>query len=209
MSTSDLTTRTRRAGAADVPAIRTVLADAFETSALMRWALPDDETRRDAVAAWLGPLIDRYAVVGRVDVVEDDEGVRALAAWRLPEPAPDHPVLRTAPSSAGLLAAVVGPARAERVLGILAGSAQFAPAEPAAYLHLLAVRPDLQGSGLGSHLVRHALAELDATGTTTWLCTADEPNLPFYARLGYVVVGEVDLEGAASLRALHRAPGGG
>lgn len=198
-------TRVRRAGPGDVPEARTVLAAAFDASALMRWALPDAATRRDAIAAWLGPALDRYVAVGRVDVVEDEDGIRAVAAWRLPRPVPEHPVLRSAPSGAGALAALVGAERAARVLEVLGGSAAHAPDEPAAYLHFLAVRPDAQGGGLGSRLVRHALAEHDAAGTTTWLCTADARNLPFYARLGYGVVGEVDLEGTATLWALHRA----
>ncbi len=208
MSTSHKAAPIRRAEAAQLPAVRTVLAGAFETSALMRWALPDDATRRDAVAAWLGPLLDRYLVVGRVDVAEDDEGVVAVAAWRPPAPLPDDPVLHSSPSSAGVLAAILGVERSQRVLEILSGTGQYAPDEPVHYLHLLAVRPGAQGRGHGSRLVRHALAEHDASGTTTWLATADEQNLPFYGRLGYVVVGEVDLEGAASLRVLHRRPGG-
>ena len=146
MSTSHKAAPIRRAEAAQLPAVRTVLAGAFETSALMRWALPDDATRRDAVAAWLGPLLDRYLVVGRVDVAEDDEGVVAVAAWRPPAPLPDDPVLHSSPSSAGVLAAILGVERSQRVLEILSGTGQYAPDEPVHYLHLLAVRPGAKGA---------------------------------------------------------------
>ncbi|UJP39484.1 GNAT family N-acetyltransferase [Cellulomonas palmilytica] len=198
--------RVRAARAEDMPAIRTVLGRAFHDDSLVRWALPDETTRDDVCAAWFGAFVDRYLAVGRVDVVEVDGEVAGVAAWRVPDAPDDHPVLASLPSVPGIVAAVVGPERTAHLFATLGGSSAHAPADPAVYLHLLAVRPGLQGRGLGSRLVSHGLATFDERGTTTWLCTAEERDVVFYERLGFAVVGQVPLDDAATLRAMHRAP---
>ena len=85
-----------RASAADSPVIRTVLARAYRTNPLMAWALPDDGTRLDACAAWLGPCVDRYLAAGRVHVARLDGRVVGVAAF-----APDGPVLRVLHRASG------------------------------------------------------------------------------------------------------------
>ncbi len=196
----------REARADDVPAIRTVVAHAFHDDALVRWVLPDEATRDDVVAAWFGALIDRYVAVGKVEVVEVDGSVAAVAAWRPPQIPEGHPVLESLPSVPGVVTAVVGPERAAHVFATLGRTAGLAPAETATYLHLLAVRPDQQGRGLGSLLVNRGLAAADERGLTAWLCTAEQRNVVLYERLGFVGVGDVPLDDAATLRAMHRAP---
>lgn len=209
----------RQAGPADAPAVRTVLARAYHDNPLMRWVLPDEGTRDDACAAWLGPSVDRYVALGGVDVLVEDGEVLAAAAWREPGLDAQHPVLRTLPTGPGVLAALVGRARAADVLARLGAAATWAPAAPAPYLNYLAVRPERQGAGLGARLLEHRLRRYDAAGAATWLGTTDPRNVPFYSRLGYAVVGEAELTpssvGAAGpgdetaatvLRVLHREP---
>lgn len=196
----------RAARADDVPAIRTVMARAFHDDALVRWALPDEATRDEVCAAWFGALVDRYVAVGQVEVVEVDGSVAAVAAWRPPDVPDDHPVLATLPSVPGVVSAVVGPERAAHVFATLGRTAALAPAETATYLHLLAVRPDQQGRGLGTLLATRGLAASDRRGITAWLCTAEQRNVVLYERLGFVGVGDVLLDDAATLRVMHRAP---
>src|SRR4051794_35088249 len=116
---------------ADSPAVRTVLARAYRTNPLMAWTLPDEQTREDACAVWLGPSVDRYLAVGRVHVARQDGDVVGVAAWRLPDARP-APV--SLPAPAGALALLVGRARAAEILAALASAAPLAPAGPAAYL---------------------------------------------------------------------------
>lgn len=201
----------RAATAADLPAVRTALALAYHDNPLMRWVLPDETTRDDACAAWLGPALDRYLAVGRLEVLAVDGEVVGAAAWREPGPPPAHPVLDTLPTGPGVLRALVGAARADEVLGALARGAGFAPSVPAAYLNFLAVRPAHHGRGHGVRLVAAGLAAYDAVGTPTWLGTTDPRNVGFYRRLGYEVRGETALapDGRPTLAVLHRPAGAG
>lgn len=189
--------RLRPATAADVRAMRTVCALAYRENPLVRWVLPDAATRDDACAAWLGPALERYVAVGRADVVEEGGEVVALAAWRpVGVDLLAGTVAATLPRPAGVLAALVGPARAAEVIQALAGAAPHAPRPAGSYLNYLAVHPGAQGRGLGSRLVRHGLGA-GHRGGVAWLGTTDPTNHAFYGRLGFVTVAEVTLDPSA------------
>jgi GNAT superfamily N-acetyltransferase len=59
-------------------------------------------------------------------------------------------------------------------------------------LERMVVRPDCQGRGLGSALLRGALADLRRDGQTVVLTTQDKRNVNFYSRLGFRVRSERD-----------------
>jgi len=159
--------------------VRTVLARAYEGNPLLRWVFPDDATRPDATATWLGPPIEQYLAVGVVHVAQTGGRVVGVAAWRPVGAGTPPPSL---PTPADALSALVGADRAARVLAALAGTRDLAPATPAAYLNYLAVDPDHQGRGVGARLVRAGQATLR---TPSWLGTTAAANISFYERLGY------------------------
>ena len=159
--------------------MRTVLARAYEGNPLLRWVFPDDATRPDATATWLGPPIEQYLAVGVVHVAQTGGRVVGVAAWRPVGAGTPPPSL---PTPADALSALVGADRAARVLAALAGTRDLAPATPAAYLNYLAVDPDHQGRGVGARLVRAGQATLR---TPSWLGTTAAANISFYERLGY------------------------
>lgn len=193
------------ASPADGPAIRTILARAYHVNPLMVWALPDAGTRQDACAAWLGPSVDRYLAVGRVHVARLGGRVVGVAAWRLPGAAAPPGSL---PSPAGVLAGLVGRARAAQILAALGSAAPLAPGAPSAYLNYLAVDPDLHGRTIGRQLADAGIAAADADGVGTYLGTTDPRNLAFYRRLGYTDAGAVHLApGGPVLTVLHRRRG--
>lgn len=194
----------RPASPADLPTLRTVCALAYLENPLMRWVLPDDATRADACAAWLGPSLERYVAAGRVDVVTVADEPVAVAAWRVPGVDAVTAVTASLPSPAGVLRALVGGSRAQQVLTALGGAAAFAPAPAGPYLNYLAVRPGHQGQGLGGDLLEHGLAALRGVGGTPWLGTTDPRNLPFYERHGFNAAGTHPLdEGGPGLVVLH------
>ena len=109
-----------------------------------------------------------------------------VASWAWPRGGCRVPRRRrtTLPSPAGVLAALVGRARADEILAALGSAAPLAPERPAAYLNYLAVDPDLQGQTIGRRLADAGIAAADADGLGTYLGTTDPRNLPFYGRLG-------------------------
>jgi GNAT superfamily N-acetyltransferase len=55
------------------------------------------------------------------------------------------------------------------------------------YLHFAGCLPSARRKGFGSAAVRAGLARADADGVPSYLETAAEANLPFYASLGFAV----------------------
>lgn len=165
--------------------IRTLLARAYVADPLLAWVFPDEQDRPEATAAWLGVAVERYVAAGEVDVVRADGALTAVALWRRPSTTlAGGPELL--PTSAGLLRALLGTARAAEVGAGFAAARAAAPAddEPAAYLHFLAVDPDARGRGLGGRLLDGVLARCRDDGVPLRLDTTHADNVPFYEAHG-------------------------
>ncbi len=65
-----------------------------------------------------------------------------------------------------------------------------APARPHWFLHFLAVRPQAQGRGYGSALLRPMLERCDAEGVPAYLDATSEENKRLYERHNFVVQRE-------------------
>ncbi|GAA3918254.1 GNAT family N-acetyltransferase [Hymenobacter algoricola] len=73
--------------------------------------------------------------------------------------------------------------------GRVAGVARLSPAGAnQAQVRYMAVAPDFQGLGLGRQLLEHLEAQARQQGLTECVLHAREAAVPFYARLGYLVV---------------------
>lgn len=62
-----------------------------------------------------------------------------------------------------------------------------------AVLALLVTRPDFQGKGAGSALIKHGLAVADELDLPTWL-EASEAGYPLYKKLGFEDVETHDVD---------------
>ncbi len=96
-------------------AIRRVLGEAFAPDPLFVWLFPDDATRLDATAAWLGLFAERYLSRGPIHAIVGDD-VAAVAVWQAPGETA-MPVASGPPTIGGLLSALLGPARAQSSSG--------------------------------------------------------------------------------------------
>jgi GNAT superfamily N-acetyltransferase len=63
------------------------------------------------------------------------------------------------------------------------------------HLSTIAVRPDVQGKGFGSHLLRAYCNVVDVSGELGYLETDRPENVPFYKKAGFAAVGELDVLG--------------
>ncbi len=145
----------------------------------------------DPVLTYLVRPRDVRLVLGALCLEGIAEGVRVdgrLAAASVWLPPGAHPSsLRQLPSWARLAArnprAIPRLLRAGRTLDALH------PDEPHWFLSLLGVLPELQGTGLGSALVRPGLER--AAGHVVHLDTGRPENVPWYRRFGFEVTAEV------------------
>lgn len=81
--------------------------------------------------------------------------------------------------------------------------------EPHYYVRTVGVRPALQGSGLGTALMRLALERCDSDYLPAYLAASSERSAVLYARLGFVDLDPLALpQGAAPLWPMRRPPTG-
>ena len=126
-------------------------------------------------------------------LAEDGSGA---ALWR---PPPGHfprsraERLRSIPALAG----ISGLARFSRIWRLMARTAAEHPCEPHWYLSLLAVEQARQRDGVGSALMAHVLARVDADHLPAYVENSKARNLEFYERHGF-----------RTFKRLEFAPGG-
>ena len=152
-------------------------------------ACGDDEAARLAMLeAYFALALAEGEQAGRVDLADD--GGNGAAIWTT-----DTPAARRQAAYA----------QREDALRVLLGEQGFAhftaivdnmehvlaqhDLQDAWYLSIAGIRPDAQGQGLGASVLAPGLAAVDAARVLCFLETYNERSLPFYGRLGFVVVG--------------------
>lgn len=117
------------------------------------------------------------------------------------------------PRSQLLLTARLGLALGRRIVrGVRVGAAleRLRADEPHGYVAILGTRPDAQGRGYASALLRTQAAGCDALRVPLRLETANERNLSFYLRHGFAIAAQAEaVGGGPRVWALLRSPGAG
>ncbi|MGC9670652.1 GNAT family N-acetyltransferase [Planosporangium sp. 12N6] len=195
----------RPAAPDDAPALADLLGAAFMDDPVSRWIFESDDDRRRLNAAFFRPFVDGILATGVIHVADDHAGA---ALW-LPvdvDAAPD--------GDDGLAEAIeqaIGPEYAKR-FAVLDGLMSDAHPHDRdhAYLPFIAVRPDRQGTGVGTALLRHRFAELDPAGAPAYLEASSERSAELYARLGFRRLDyTLDLPDGPSLYPMWREPAAG
>jgi len=182
----------RLARGSDAAAIGSALARAFADDPVTSWVTPDP-ARRARVLARINAAIARYEGIPRgATYVADNDGIVVGAAIWQP---PSHPATWRSIPFALVTGATLG-RDIPRMTRAGAAAARSRPRERHWYLQLLAVDPTVQGTGLGSALVRAHLEIVDAQRLPAYLETTAE-NLPFYRRLGFLPTGDIKIGGGA------------
>ena len=161
-------------------AVVDVLTLAFAQDPMARWALPEAHVYLKAWPLVVRAFGGRALVSGSADVADDGGGA---ALWLPPGLEPDGERLVR-------LTQAHSPARRLPALTeIFEQMAAFHPREPHWYLPLIGVDPARQGRGLGSILLRHALARSDRDGVPAYLESSNSRNISLYERHGFVRLG--------------------
>ena len=174
-----------------VDAATATLAVAFHDDPMFEWVLPDRTRRRAQLTRLNRVALDFGMRYGRVT---QTDGGRGVAIWVPPGESMTLPRLLRC----GMLAAPfqVGFGPMARFAGANAVMDKVHASHVSGahwQLLIVAVDPDLQGTGRGAALVREGLEQADTDAVPCYLDTSQPANLPFYERLGFTVEEEARL----------------
>ena len=179
----------RRGTAADVDLVADIMTDSFANDPVIAYLLPPDlfpdrdrrhRLMRQADIRW------QYLAAGEILISDDDLGA---LLWKPPGTRKPR---RWQEARAGLaFVRAVGPRRVVGLLRDLESSEKMHPKWPHGYIGEIGVRREAQGKGVGSALLKHALAVCDAKSAGAYLESSNVLNLPLYRRFGFEVVQEM------------------
>jgi ribosomal protein S18 acetylase RimI-like enzyme len=179
----------RTARAADLDDVARVLAEAFAEDPVLAGFVPAGPRKLARLALLFaallrsGPLPD-----GTVDVAIDARGgILGAAVWEAPGGIPAHRTLRQAPTFLRALG-VAGALRAAVRLRTLD---RARPGLPHWRLAEVGVGAAARGLGVGSALLAHGLARVDAEGSAAYLESSTTRNRALYLRNGFAELGEL------------------
>jgi ribosomal protein S18 acetylase RimI-like enzyme len=184
----------------DARLIGNVIAHAFHDDPVNLWML--GSTRP------MEPLFYRlakftYLAKGFGHIVGDGLGA---TLWLPPGEDKDVTFLQTL-SMAVPLIGLGGPRAALRALAVEKAEIENQPKDPHYYLFAIGVRPERQGQGLGSALLRSALRRCDEEGQPAFLESSKERNLPIYRSHGFEVINKYSsAKGCPPLWGMWRDP---
>jgi ribosomal protein S18 acetylase RimI-like enzyme len=192
------TTRIVRAFArSDLKQTSAMMARAFDDDPLMMWIFPDERMRCRRLPAFFEASMRttglRYA---GTEVVVTGGTVAGCATWLPPE--------AWMPSVWQQLIALPGYIRTLGSRLAVASESynvmlRVHPHQPHWYLGGIGTDPPLQGTGIGTELMRSRLARCDAAGMPAYLESSKERNVPFYERHGFTVTRELKIPAGGPL----------
>jgi ribosomal protein S18 acetylase RimI-like enzyme len=150
----------------------------------------------DPVSRWCWPESDSYLANMPVFInayggkafqngsAWTDDAVVGAALWLPPGEQPDEEELGRSMST------VVDEKQGD-LFAALEELETYHPHEPHWFLPLIAVDPMCQGHGVGSELMRHAVAKCDESGTPAYLESSNPRNISLYERHGFKILAEV------------------
>lgn len=196
----------RRATPADADDVAGTLAAAFLDDPVTGWLLPAGiRHREDRLRRLFECEVHSFFGANKSVYLSGDRQSAALWAppgtWRM----------TPAESRAELLPMIgifrAGLVRASRLAKQLD---EVHPKKPKHwYLYMLGTRPDAQGRGTGSAMLREGLRAVDADGSAAYLESSNLRNVPLYERHGFTVVEELRIaRGGPTMWRMWRDPAG-
>lgn len=203
--TSGVTRIVRAFARADLKETSAMMARAFYDDPLMAWIFPDERMRRRRLPAFFSASMRSTGLrYGGTEVLVADGAVAGCATWLPPQ--------AWMPSPWQQLVALPGYIRTLGSRFGVAGETYSAmmrvhPRRSHFYLAGIGTEPPLQGTGIGSELMRSRLAKCDQSGMPAYLESSKESNVPFYERHGFTVTRELRIPGGGpSLWLMWRDP---
>jgi GNAT superfamily N-acetyltransferase len=227
--TADRAVAIRTATPADFPRVADAMASAFFDNPITIWHVSDETRRLDVMRDFFSVLLQN--VYTRFGLVYTNVGEVASGAMLIGHdvhehrrPVPGLPLLEcrtcNAPRARRRLPRnmVVPPGTSEELDRALAVVFRdflrtfelfglfdaHRPQDAHYYLQFIGVRPDRQGTGIGSALLRAVLDRCDLEGAPAYL-EADERSKPLYLKYGFETANELRLPEGPSVFPMWRA----
>ena len=178
----------RRATSADASRVAQLFAAAFARDPVFEWLTRTGKSRQHALQRFFVWMLEARALPHNETWITADGF--AAAAWIPPYGMPGRGVvsdLRILPK----ILQLTGLARLPRGAAMAAAMEHAHPEAPFFYLAFLGVAPRLQGTGLGSSLLKQTLARADAAGMSAYLENSNPRNLRLYEAAGFSVIQEI------------------
>lgn len=183
----------RSARSTESGAVAALLARAFAQDPVMAWMIPDGPDRESRICRYfkLSQRQQRPRTGGVRVAATTDGRLLAAALWS----GPGHWKTSAVQDLTALphYVRVFGFRGMERAGEVQNAMHEAHPREPHWYLPSVGTDPGLQGTGVGSALLRQQLAVCDRLGQPSYLESSKVTNVPFYERLGFRVIDELRL----------------
>lgn len=174
-----------------------VITLAFATDPVARWMYPDPDQYLEHFPSFVRAFAGRSFANGTAYLAPDAGGA---ALWLGPGVEPNEDEL------IGLVWSSTSDQVQKDIFPIFEEMAAFHPDEPHWYLPMIGVEPGRQGSGIGSALLQHTLANCDADGLPAYLESTNPKNIPLYERFGFEVAGTIRSGYAPPIYPMLRKP---
>lgn len=178
-------------------AATSVITLAFATDPIARWTYPDPDQYLNYFPRFIKAFAGRSFEEGTAYLAPDFAGA---ALWLKPGVEPDEDELL------GLIWESTSSEVQKDLFPIFEQMAQFHPTYPHWYLPMFGVEPSRQGSGVGSALLQHSLANCDADGLPAYLESSSPKNIPLYERFGFEQIGVIRSGDAPPMFPMLRKP---
>lgn len=188
----------RRALASEAQALADVIAEALFHDPPNAWAFPDPVRRREIVPRFFRLFVDESVDVGGAFVLDE---LAAVGLWFPPGWDMSD---EQAAAFDGAVRAIAGEYADTGPLAIVRAIGAVHPTDPHWYLAFVCTRPEKQGQGLGTALIRDMLGRCDAEGHPAYLEATSERNRALYERLGFRVTSRIDLPDGPPMWAMWR-----
>lgn len=186
----------RTATADDRDAVLATILLAFATDPVARFAAPTPPGYLASMGMFSSVMCDAGLPGGSVYVAP---GYTGAAIWHRPGAKIDEDAIVTG------VASTVPEDRQEAMFGMFMGMAEHHPEEDHWYLAQIGVDPSAQGRGVGSSLMKHVLAQVDAEHLPAYLESSNPLNIPLYERFGFEIVGEIAVAEGVTMTPMLRA----
>jgi GNAT superfamily N-acetyltransferase len=193
----------RRATASDRSTATSALASAFSRDPLFGWMVGPKAPLEDRMRVFFDAFLKLNLAKADHLVFVSDDGLGA-AIWQPVDKwkVPNRDLVRALPA---LLRSFR--TRMPVMMRALTAIEKAHPEEPHYYLEVLGTHAAHQGKGLGSAVMAEMLRRCDDEGVPAYLESSNPQNIPFYARHGFEVRGELVCgTGAPTVTAMWREP---